>query len=142
MRYLDKYSIFESSSYENIINNLNDILLELNDDGFICEVRKQPSVEDAQNQVPNISIPGGFKIVLVKTHDVINIIFYKPSIGFVFDDIKEVYYRIKEYLKSNDYSEVEGLSIEDKYIKLKNTNDKIKGAGNITRLYTSFYKKL
>ena len=122
MIHIDTYKLFESSSYD-VISNVNDILLELVDDGFTCKVDRGNSIKDViENSSPKI--PFGFTVV--KTHDIINIHINKSvrytRMEFRLGDIIEVYYRFKEYLESNGY-------IEDEFIinsyKFTPTNKKL-----------------
>ena len=97
MKHLKPYKIFENDT--SIIDNVNEMLLELNDDGFKCRA------SDGGELPPGVTknIPMGYK--LVKTHDLIFVRFSKDNPGFDFDDIKEVYWRIKSYLTDNGYLE-------------------------------------
>jgi hypothetical protein len=138
MKHLKPYKIFESSS--SIIDNVNDMLLELNDDGFKCRAYEI----DALN-LPGITknIPKGYK--LVKTHDIINLLFIKESPGFELDDVMDVYWRIKSYLSDNGYVEdvnFEGLDFESAFKKRKDDNKKIMGAGKTTLDHVSFMKPI
>lgn len=77
MRYLKTYKIFESVD---IINTLNDICLELNDDGFSYG-DKPVMVRDSDGQGDKYSV-----ITMTKKG------------GFYFNDIKDIIYRIKDIL--------------------------------------------
>ena len=90
MKYL---KLFESSSErEELVADVNDMLLELNDDGFRCSVSNpiDPNLPAFTRNTPD-----GYK--LVKTHDIIQVNFSKSKPGWVFDDIREVYHRIQGY---------------------------------------------
>ena len=137
MKHLKPYKIFESSS--SIIDNVNDMLLELNDDGFKC--RSYELVELPTGVTNNI--PKGYK--LVKTHDIINVLFIKESPGFELDDVIETYWRIKSYLTDNEYIEdvnFEGLDFESAFKKRKDDNKKILGAGKTTHTGILFMKPI
>lgn len=137
MKHLKPYKIFESSS--SIIDNVNDMLLELNDDGFNC--RAYEIVELPTGVTKNI--PKGYK--LVKTHDIINVLFIKESPGFEEDDVMDVYWRIKSYLSDNGYIEnvnFEGLDFESAFKKRKDDNKKIMGAGKTTHTGILFMKPI
>ena len=139
MKYLDGYKIFESNSNEDIMSDIDDILLELNDQGFTCKVSESLDLPPVVMR----NIPKGYK--LIRTHDMINIFFTKQSPGFEFDDIKETYYRIKSYLTDNEYIEdvnFEGLDFESAFKKRKDDNKKIMGAGKTTHTSVTFMKPL
>ena len=138
MKHLKPYKIFENAT--SIIDNVNDMLLELNDDGFKCRAYEI----DALN-LPGITknIPKGYK--LVKTHDIINLLFIKESPGFELDDVIETYWRIKSYLSDNGYVEdvnFEGLDFESAFKKRKDDNKKIMGAGKTTHTGILFMKPI
>ena len=100
MKYL---KLFESSSErEELVADVNDMLLELNDDGFRCSVSNpiDPNLPAFTRNTPD-----GYK--LVKTHDIIQVNFSKSNPGWVFDDIREVYHRIQGYLNDTGYIENE-----------------------------------
>lgn len=106
MKFLKEYKIFESS-HQSIIDEVSEILLELNDIGFNCEAFGGLKVGNSNmdEMPPGIlrNIPDGYK--LVKTHDFIYIRFSKSRPGFAYEDIIDVYYRIKEYLNMNGWIE-------------------------------------
>lgn len=138
MKHLKPYKIFENVT--SIIDNVNEMLLELNDDGFKCRAYEI----DALN-LPGITknIPNGYK--LVKTHDIINLLFIKESPGFELDDVIETYWRIKSYLSDNGYVEdvnFEGLDFESAFKKRTDDNKKIMGAGKTTHTGTLFMKPI
>ena len=138
MKHLKPYKIFENAT--SIIDNVNEMLLELNDDGFKCRAYEI----DALN-LPGITknIPNGYK--LVKTHDIINVLFIKESPGFELDDVIETYWRIKSYLSDNGYVEdvnFEGLDFESAFKKRTDDNKKIMGAGKTTLTFVSFMKPI
>jgi hypothetical protein len=138
MKHLKPYKIFENAT--SIIDNVNEMLLELNDDGFKCRAYEI----DALN-LPGITknIPNGYK--LVKTHDIINLLFIKESPGFELDDVIETYWRIKSYLSDNGYVEdvnFEGLDFESAFKKRTDDNKKIMGAGKTTLTFVSFMKPI
>jgi hypothetical protein len=138
MKHLKPYKIFENNT--SIIDNVNEMLLELNDDGFKCR-----SYEIDALSLPGITknIPKGYK--LVKTHDIINLLFIKESPGFELDDVIETYWRIKSYLSDNGYVEdvnFEGLDFESAFKKRKDDNKKIMGAGKTTHTGILFMKPI
>ena len=141
MKHLKPYKIFESSS--SIIDNVNDMLLELNDDGFKCRAYLLLDLEIIERKGVTKNIPKGYK--LVKTHDIINVLFIKESPGFEEDDIMDVYWRIKSYLSDNGYVEdvnFEGLDFESAFKKRKDNNKKIMGAGKTTHTGILFMKPI
>ena len=141
MKHLKPYKIFESSS--SIIDNVNDMLLELNDDGFKCRAYLLLDLEIIERKGVTKNIPKGYK--LVKTHDIINVLFIKESPGFELDDIMDVYWRIKSYLSDNGYVEdvnFEGLDFESAFKKRKDNNKKIMGAGKTTHTGILFMKPI
>ena len=142
MKHLKPYKIFESSS--SIIDNVNDMLLELNDDGFKCRAYLLLDLEIIELPTGvTKNIPKGYK--LVKTHDIINVLFIKESPGFEEDDIMDVYWRIKSYLSDNGYIEdvnFEGLDFESAFKKRKDNNKKIMGAGKTTHTGILFMKPI
>ena len=142
MKHLKPYKIFESSS--SIIDNVNDMLLELNDDGFKCRAYLLLDLEIIELPTGvTKNIPKGYK--LVKTHDIINLLFIKESPGFELDDVIETYWRIKSYLSDNGYIEdvnFEGLDFESAFKKRKDDNKKIMGAGKTTLTFVSFMKPI
>ena len=142
MKHLKPYKIFESSS--SIIDNVNDMLLELNDDGFKCRAYLLLDLEIVELPTGvTKNIPKGYK--LVKTHDIINVLFIKESPGFELDDVMDVYWRIKSYLSDNGYVEdvnFEGLDFESAFKKRKDNNKKIMGAGKTTHTGILFMKPI
>ena len=142
MKHLKPYKIFESSS--SIIDNVNDMLLELNDDGFKCRAYLLLDLEIVELPTGvTKNIPKGYK--LVKTHDIINLLFIKESPGFELDDVIETYWRIKSYLSDNGYIEdvnFEGLDFESAFKKRKDNNKKIMGAGKTTHTGILFMKPI
>ena len=142
MKHLKPYKIFESSS--SIIDNVNDMLLELNDDGFKCRAYLLLDLEIVELPTGvTKNIPKGYK--LVKTHDIINVLFIKESPGFELDDVMDVYWRIKSYLSDNGYVEdvnFEGLDFESAFKKRKDDNKKIMGAGKTTHTGILFMKPI
>ena len=142
MKHLKPYKIFESSS--SIIDNVNDMLLELNDDGFKCRAYLLLDLEIIELPTGvTKNIPKGYK--LVKTHDIINVLFIKESPGFELDDVMDVYWRIKSYLSDNGYVEdvnFEGLDFESAFKKRKDDNKKIMGAGKTTHTGILFMKPI
>ena len=142
MKHLKPYKIFESSS--SIIDNVNDMLLELNDDGFKCRAYLLLDLEIIELPTGvTKNIPKGYK--LVKTHDIINLLFIKESPGFELDDVIETYWRIKSYLSDNGYVEdvnFEGLDFESAFKKRKDNNKKIMGAGKTTHTGILFMKPI
>ena len=142
MKHLKPYKIFESSS--SIIDNVNDMLLELNDDGFKCRAYLLLDLEIVELPTGvTKNIPKGYK--LVKTHDIINLLFIKESPGFELDDVIETYWRIKSYLSDNGYIEdvnFECLDFESAFKKRKDNNKKIMGAGKTTHTGILFMKPI
>ena len=142
MKHLKPYKIFESSY--SIIDNVNDMLLELNDDGFKCRAYLLLDLEIIELPTGvTKNIPKGYK--LVKTHDIINVLFIKESPGFELDDVMDVYWRIKSYLSDNGYVEdvnFEGLDFESAFKKRKDDNKKIMGAGKTTHTGILFMKPI
>ena len=142
MKHLKPYKIFESSS--SIIDNVNDMLLELNDDGFKCRAYLLLDLEIVELPTGvTKNIPKGYK--LVKTHDIINLLFIKEIPGFELDDVIETYWRIKSYLSDNGYIEdvnFEGLDFESAFKKRKDNNKKIMGAGKTTHTGILFMKPI
>ena len=142
MKHLKPYKIFESSY--SIIDNVNDMLLELNDDGFKCRAYLLLDLEIVELPTGvTKNIPKGYK--LVKTHDIINVLFIKESPGFELDDVMDVYWRIKSYLSDNGYVEdvnFEGLDFESAFKKRKDDNKKIMGAGKTTHTGILFMKPI
>jgi hypothetical protein len=140
MKHLKRYKIFENAT--SIIDNLNDILFELNDEGFKCRVSDGLTPDLLPPVIIN-NVPKGYK--LVKTHDIINVFFIKESPGFELDDVIEVYWRIKSYLTDNGYIEdvnFEGLDFESAFKKRKEDNKKIMGAGKTTQTIVVFMKPI
>jgi hypothetical protein len=76
MRYIKTYKIFESID---IIDTLNDICLELNDDGF-------KGYGSNGSDVKPVRVKGNFETV-------VTLLMTKDD-GFYFDDIKDIIYRI------------------------------------------------
>ena len=139
MRHLKPYKIFENAT--SIIDNVNEMLLELNDDGFKCRAEYEIDALSLPGITKNI--PKGYK--LVKTHDIINVLFIKESPGFELDDVIETYWRIKSYLSDNGYVEdvnFEGLDFESAFKKRTDDNKKIMGAGKTTLTFVSFMKPI
>lgn len=80
MKHLKSYKIFESID---IINTLNDICLELNDDGF-------RGYGSSDSDVKPVRASGSFG-------QGVSILMTKDG-GFYFDDIKDIIYRITDIL--------------------------------------------
>ena len=140
MKHLKRYKIFENAT--SIIDNVNEMLLELNDEGFKCRVSGGLTPDLLPPVIIN-NVPKGYK--LVKTHDIINVFFIKESPGFELDDVIEVYWRIKSYLSDNGYIEdvnFEGLDFESAFKKRKDDNKKIMGAGKTTHTGIFFMKPI
>jgi hypothetical protein len=140
MKHLKRYKIFENAT--SIIDNVNDMLFELNDEGFKCRVSEGLTPDLLPPVIIN-NVPKGYK--LVKTHDIINVLFIKESPGFELDDVIEVYWRIKSYLTDNGYIEdvnFEGLDFESAFKKRKEDNKKIMGAGKTTQTGVVFMKPI
>lgn len=140
MKHLKRYKIFENAT--SIIDNLNDMLFELNDEGFKCRVSDGLTPDLLPPVIIN-NVPKGYK--LVKTHDIINLLFIKESPGFELDDVMDVYWRIKSYLSDNGYVEdvnFEGLDFESAFKKRKEDNKKIMGAGKTTQTIVVFMKPI
>jgi len=140
MKHLKRYKIFENAT--SIIDNVNDMLFELNDEGFKCRVSEGLTPDLLPPVIIN-NVPKGYK--LVKTHDIINVFFIKESPGFELDDVIEVYWRIKSYLTDNGYIEdvnFEGLDFESAFKKRKEDNKKIMGAGKTTLVCVVFMKPI
>ena len=78
MKHLKSYKIFESVD---IINTLNDICLELNDDGF-------RGYGSSDSDVKPVRASGSFE-----RDEGVSILMTKDG-GFYFDDIKDIIYRI------------------------------------------------
>lgn len=127
MKHLKRYKIFESKDI--IIDTLNDILLEINDLGFKCIATGGREPDE------NTYIPIGYKIV--KTHDVIMVKFSKDSPGFDWDDISEVYFRIKYYLSNDGWTE-EG----DLQNAVKNRDKRVVGEGKTLMTIATFTKSI
>jgi len=136
MKHLKRYKIFENAT--SIIDNVNDMLFELNDEGFKCRVSEGLTPDLLPPVIIN-NVPMGYK--LVKTHDVILVNFSQDKPGFDFDDIKEVYWRIKSYLEDNGYIE-DGDSLQDRLKDKEEENKKIMGAGKLLSVVSSFTKPI
>ena len=137
MKHLKRYKIFENAT--NIIDNVNEMLFELNDEVFKCRASEGGELPPGVTK----NIPNGYK--LVKTHDIINVLFIKESPGFELDDVIETYWRIKSYLTDNGYIEdvnFEGLDFESAFKKRKDDNKKIMGAGKTTHTGILFMKPI
>lgn len=128
------------SNVDDIIDDLNDILLELNDQGFNCRVSNNLELPPVYDN----NIPKGYK--LVRTHDVIIILFSKEERpGFYFNDIKETYYRIKSYLIDNGYLEEDDFESSFLNREQKWANNRIlssSAVGGLLYTSVSFKKEL
>jgi hypothetical protein len=131
MKYIRSYKIFENVN--DIIDDVNDILLELNDLGFKCKAY------DSGELPPGVikNIPIGYKIV--KTHDVLIVSFSKDNPGFDWDDVKEVYERIKSYLENNGWTDESDLQNK---LKNREERNKIMGAGKLLYVTSKFIKPI
>jgi hypothetical protein len=82
MKYIKEYKIFESSSIEDMINDIEDILLPISDMGY------NPYVQEIQD--PN--------------DIVIRIVSYGDKLLEVTDEVKSEFDRLNDYLESRGYS--------------------------------------
>ena len=86
MKYLKKYKLFESYFNEAIIDELDDILLELKDLGYfvdITEMKGSGVLNPAKIRVFIGGIAGS---------------------NFTYDDVKEVFERMTDYMESEDFT--------------------------------------
>ena len=86
MKYLKNYKLFESYFNEDIINELDDILLELKDLGYfvdITEIKGSGVFNPAKIRVFIGGIAGS---------------------NFAYDDVKEVFERMTDYMESEDFA--------------------------------------
>jgi hypothetical protein len=88
MKYLKEFKIFETIGYSELTddmwNEISDILLELEDDGFVVS-QHISDVEQVSNKL---------------CHDVVEIVVNKTSMSdFSYSEIEEVFRRLIDYLK-------------------------------------------
>ena len=100
MKYLKSYNESVESEKKDLIENVNDMLLELNDLGFKCEAKEPPTPRQSDIDLYHVY---GYEIVKTREHIIVS--FLKHREGFHFDEIEEVYYRIKDYLNENGYKD-------------------------------------
>lgn len=86
MKYLKKYKLFESYFNEAIINELNDILLELTDLGYFVDLTEMKGSGVLNPDKIRVFIGG-----IAKSN-------------FVYDDVKEVFERMTDYMESEDFT--------------------------------------
>jgi hypothetical protein len=93
MRYLKKYKLFETSKItQEFQDEISDILLELQDEGFFTVV-KSPADSDSK-------VPGKMDKYFTEVSDMsIEIIVYKDyKVDFKYSEIEDVFNRIIDYL--------------------------------------------
>lgn len=86
MKYLKKYNLFESYFNEAIIDELDDILLELKDLGYFVDITEMKG--------SGVLNPAKIRVFI-------------GGIGksnFVYDDVKEVFERMTDYMESEDFT--------------------------------------
>ena len=86
MKYLKKYKLFESYFNEDIIHELNDILLELTDLGYFVDLTEMKGSGVLNPAKIRVFIGG-----IAKSN-------------FVYDDVKEVFERMTDYMESEDFT--------------------------------------
>lgn len=86
MKYLKKYKLFESYFNEDIIHELNDILLELTDLGYFVDLTEMKGSGVLNPDKIRVFIGG-----IAKSN-------------FVYDDVKEVFERMTDYMESEDFT--------------------------------------
>ena len=86
MKYLKKYKLFESLFNEDVITELDDILLELKDLGYFVDITE---------------MKGSGVFITSKIRVFIGGI---AGSNFVYDDVKEVFERMTDYIESEDFT--------------------------------------
>jgi hypothetical protein len=86
MKYLKKYKLFESYFNEDIINELDDILLELKDLGYFVDITEMKGSGVFNPAKIRVFIGG-----IAKSN-------------FVYNDVKEVFERMTDYMESEDFT--------------------------------------
>jgi hypothetical protein len=86
MKYLKKYKIFESYFNEDIINELDDILLELKDLGYFVDITEMKG--------SGVFNPAKIRVFIGGI----------AGSNFVYDDVKEVFERMTDYMESEDFT--------------------------------------
>lgn len=86
MKYLKKYKLFESYFNKDIINELDDILLELKDLGYFVDITEMKGSGVLNPAKIRVFIGG-----IAKSN-------------FVYDDVKEVFERMTDYMESEDFT--------------------------------------
>jgi len=91
MKYLKKYKLFESYFNEDIIVELNDILLELTDLGYFVDLSVLCWLEIKGTGVFN---PDKIRVFIGGI----------AKSNFTYDDVKEVFERMTDYMESEDFT--------------------------------------
>ena len=86
MKYLKNYKLFESYFNEDIIHELNDILLELTDLGYFVDLTEMKG--------SGILNPDKIRVFIGGI----------AGSNFVYDDVKEVFERMTDYMESEDFT--------------------------------------
>ena len=138
MKYLKRYKIFENLN--TTIDDVNDILIELNDLGFKCKASEgEKPLVSGSTPLTSFKVPIGYK--LVKTHDVIIVSFSKDKPGFDWQDIKDVYWRLKSFLEDNGWTE-DNNNLQDRLLDREDKVKQIKNAGKLLHAVTGFTKPI
>ena len=86
MKYLKNYKLFESYFNEDIINELDDILLELKDLGYFVDITEMKG--------SGVFNPAKIRVFIGGI----------AGSNFVYDDVKEVFERMTDYMESEDFT--------------------------------------
>lgn len=86
MKYLKNYKLFESYFNEDIINELDDILLELKDLGYFVDITEMKG--------SGVFNPAKIRVFIGGI----------AGSNFAYDDVKEVFERMTDYMESEDFA--------------------------------------
>ncbi len=109
MKHLKKYN---ESKEEISLEDIRDICLELEDEGFKIENTEEPTLQDVKDILLELE-DEGFKVIFSRFANreyfncytyTINIV--KEKAKFIYDDVKEVLLRLKDYFPDELYVEV------------------------------------
>lgn len=95
MKYLKKYNESNYTQKDRVIDDVNDILLDLIDDGFKIDIRTEKFIRTKKINEKN---PGEYCSFSIRLNTI------NQFERFNFSDIKETLFRLKSYSKDPDFN--------------------------------------
>ena len=123
MKYLTKYSLFESSetNFDDIKETLRDILLPISDMGYDIEV--MDNVEDILNLAKKVGTDYALEVekdiqrqIIKKDSIIIRVLEFKLGASTSTNTLKMNDEFKEEFIRMNDYLESMGFSVSARYI--------------------------